>query len=185
MNQKLLKQLIHYNPDTGIITWLHRPRSFFKSDRDWKIWNTRYAGVEVSNTCKCNGKLYKRIRILKKDYLQHRIAFTYLHDKTPDEVDHINSNSVDNRSSNLREVNRQTNCKNARLAKDNKSGVNGVTWDSWSNKWLARIGINGKGVNLGRFSNWFDAVCARKSAENVNSYHRNHGKKYQGPQCTY
>jgi len=177
LNQELLQQLIDYDCDTGVITWSHRPREFFKAEREYKIWNTRYSGKEAIGTAKCNGKVYKRIRIQGKDYLQHRVVFILVHGYAPDEVDHINGDTLDNRKCNLRAVNRQENCKNTKLAKDNKSGIHGVTWETWSQKWLVRIGVDGKGVNLGRFNDFFEACCTRKSAELKYRFHANHGRR--------
>lgn len=45
----------------------------------------------------------------------------------------------------------------------------GVTWYKRDNKWRSRIG-GGHGTrqfNLGMYDDWFDAVCARKAAENT------------------
>lgn len=175
MNQELLKSLIHYDPDTGVMTWLRRDRSMFTSDQSCKTWNTRYAGTPLNNRNTYSGKTYKRATVLGKCYLQHRLVFIYLYDQSPDEVDHINGDGTDNRLVNLRVVDRKENAKNLKLHRGNKSGVSGITWDQWSNKWLVRIGVDGKGVNLGRTSDFFEAVCIRKSAENRVMYHKNHG----------
>jgi len=52
---------------------------------------------------------------------------------------------------------------NRRLSILNKSGVKGVYWRKQSNKWCAKF--NGK--HLGLFDNLLDAVCIRKSSENL------------------
>jgi hypothetical protein len=44
--------------------------------------------------------------------------------------------------------------------------VSGVSYSKAKRKWIASIGIEGKKFALGQFSHVFDAVCARKSAEN-------------------
>lgn len=51
------------------------------------------------------------------------------------------------------------------LHSNSTSGVSGVNWDKDEQLWRARIFVNKKGVHLGRFSNFDDAVRARLRAE--------------------
>jgi len=51
--------------------------------------------------------------------------------------------------------------------KNNVSGITGVSWQTFKNKWMAEKYINGEKVPLGVFDNFFDACCARKSADNT------------------
>ena len=80
-------------------------------------------------------------------------------------IDHINSNKRDNRKSNLREVTESQNQMNKGLRSNNTSGVTGVYWDKESNKWYAIITANKNDIFLGYFSNFDNAVNARKEAE--------------------
>jgi hypothetical protein len=82
------------------------------------------------------------------------------------EVDHINGDKLDNRKSNLRLCTHAENGRNLKVKTTNKTGVAGVSWDKARNKWAARIKLNYKGIYLGRFDRFDDAVKARKSAEN-------------------
>ena len=52
-----------------------------------------------------------------------------------------------------------------KLSKCNKSGVVGVHWDVRKQRWVARIGIQGKKIFLGHFKDIKDAEKARKQAE--------------------
>lgn len=54
---------------------------------------------------------------------------------------------------------------NARLPKNNTSGQKGVWWDKSREKWQAYIQVNGKRINLGRYSKKDDAIKARLVAE--------------------
>lgn len=45
--------------------------------------------------------------------------------------------------------------------------IHGVGFHKKTNKWRAYIKINNKNKHLGLFTSFFDAVCARKSAENT------------------
>lgn len=80
-------------------------------------------------------------------------------------VDHIFHDKKDNRKYNLRICSPSQNSMNQILRSDNTSGVKGVNWHSSKNKWRAFIGINGKHIHLGSFTNFEDAVKARKEAE--------------------
>lgn len=52
-----------------------------------------------------------------------------------------------------------------KISSNNTSGVSGVSWNKSSQKWNARISIDGKPINLGYFIDFDDAVNARKNAE--------------------
>lgn len=59
----------------------------------------------------------------------------------------------------------------------NKTGISGVYWCKDRKKWTARISVNNKTKYLGRFDDFFEACCARKSADNTYNFHMNHGKR--------
>lgn len=52
-----------------------------------------------------------------------------------------------------------------KLSSTNTSGYKGVTWDKSRKKWVSQITLQGRHMNLGRFSNKQDAINARKEAE--------------------
>lgn len=66
---------------------------------------------------------------------------------------------------NLRIVTRKQNRINCGIRKCNKSGITGVSWSSQRMKWVAQIQVDGKNINLGRYSSIEDAIAARKQAE--------------------
>lgn len=80
-------------------------------------------------------------------------------------IDHINRDGLDNRRSNLRACTATINCVNSRVQKNNKSGVRGVRWRPDKGRWVAQININDVTTHVGSFVDFFEAVCARKSAE--------------------
>ena len=85
-------------------------------------------------------------------------------------VDHINHKVYDNRKENLRVCEHYQNIINCKTYSNNTSGCKGVHWDKSRNKWVARITVNKKNYQLGRFENFEDAVKVRKEAEK--KYHK-------------
>lgn len=99
----------------------------------------------------------------KKSIRMHRLIISIPGKKY--EIDHINNNKKDNRKCNLRIVTRSQNSMNRGLQSNNKTGVTGVTFYEPYDKWNSQIALNGKHINLGYFSDFEDAVKARKEAE--------------------
>lgn len=120
---------------------------------------------------------YLRVCLKGGYYKCHRLAWLYMYGEWPDgEVDHINGIRTDNRVSNLRVVSRKENMKNAACPKTNTSGFIGVTWDKSRSKWAAKIMVDQKCLNLGRFDSIDEAISARQEAELKYAFHQNHGR---------
>ena len=138
--------------------------------------NGLFIGLEVAGSS--NKDLgYRYVEISGVNYLEHRLVWVYVTGAWPlEQLDHINKNRCDNRFLNLREVNNSENQKNTTLRKSNKSGIMGVHTRSDNGKWSVRINHNGERYTLGSFDDFFEACCARKSAEARFGYHLDHGK---------
>lgn len=78
------------------------------------------------------------------------------------DIDHINTNGLDNRLENLRLVTRSQNGENRRINKQpNKSSkYKGVTWRKRDEKWNVRISINNTRIHVGDFKNEEEAEHA-------------------------
>lgn len=178
IDQKTLKELLQYSPETGIFTWRKRGRKWFTSDRIWRSWNTRYAGTEAGCNYKEKRNNYIYIDVFSKRTAAHRMAFIYMGLKIneADCVDHINGNGTDNRAYNLRIASNSENCRNQRKRTNNSSGVTGVRKDSQWGGWVASIGVNGKNIYLGYYQRFCDAAAAREEAEIKYKYAKRHGK---------
>ena len=74
-------------------------------------------------------------------------------------VDHINRNSLDNRTRNLRWVTPAQNSQNQKPRK-HSSRYRGVSWDRGTRKWRATIAVKGKAKYLGIFADEQDAALA-------------------------
>jgi hypothetical protein len=174
LTQDLLKDLLDYDAITGIFTWKYREKRYFKTDRAWSSWNSKYAQNEAGSDS--NG--YILIGIFYVRYKAHRLAWLYITGRWPkNQIDHINGNGSDNRIENIRDVPQQENQRNASLREDNTSGVTGVSFHLMSGKWRATIRYDDKYVHLGTFGTKMEAVLARKQAEIKHGYHPNHGRK--------
>lgn len=171
-----LKMLIDYDPKSGSLTWKHREPEMgrFKFPNA-KGWNGRNAGKECF-TAK-DGKGYRHGRIMGNNLLYHRVLWAIHYGRFPEKyLDHINGDKTDNRIENLREVDQKTNSRNSKMSSRNTSGVTGVRQCSKSSSWIADIGVDMKCFVIGRYKTFEEAVAARKAAEKLHGYHKNHGR---------
>ena len=182
LTQKELKKLLHYNPETGIFTWLRRSEDMFKGaapTRTANAWNIRFAGTRAGSVG-VHG--YQQITVLGKNYRVQRLAWLYVYGEFPQaEIDNEDRDKINNCITNLRDVSGAVNSKNCSLPTHNTSGFVGVGWLARMGKWAAKIKVNGKQLHLGTFTNKEDAVEARKVANIKYGFHLNHGKKAPPP----
>jgi hypothetical protein len=175
ITQKYLKECLRYNPATGVFTWKRRPLSHFSKKQGQRVFNSKFALKDTGESTCMNG--YRRIRIDDILYRAHRLCWLYVFGNLPEhQIDHVNGVRHDNRIHNLRAVTNRENCLNAALRSDNKSGAHGVDWFKSRGKWRSRIKDNGKEIHLGYFDDISKAIAARKSAEILYGYHKNHGR---------
>jgi hypothetical protein len=164
----MLRQLLDYDPDTGLFVW--------RSRAGQKSWNTRYAGTRAFANRDKHG--YQTGTLLGLRFFAHRIAWAHVYRAWPsDEIDHVNHDRSDNRIANLRPVDRTENRRNISRNQNNKSGVCGVHWASHVQKWIAQISVGGAKMYLGCYADLQDAARARKDAETGYAFHPNHGKR--------
>ena len=136
ITQDQLKELLKYNPETGLFYWQ-------KSSR----WTTIHS---VAGTTK---DTYVKIRINGKNYYAHRLAWLYTYGIWPKgDIDHKNRDKKDNRLVNLREATRSQNKYNVGLTLANNSGHKGVQWVGCRQKWRVDCRVGGVQYYLGLFS---------------------------------
>jgi len=169
ITQKDLKNLLRYYRGTGEFIW--------KETRGIRAIKGQRAGHQNKNG-------YWSLRVNLKLYLLHRLAFLYVTGELPKErVDHIDRNPGNNSWKNLRLVTHSENLRNAKLRKDNSSGIGGVYFDKSRKKWAARISISpNKPKNLGRFDTKELAIKARIEAQEKLNYSNCHGTKLNNPE---
>ena len=134
-----LRELFHYNSETGVLTRLVRTSNSVKVG-DVAGWLTSEG--------------YIRIRVDGRPHMAHRLAWLYIHGRFPPaETDHANGIRDDNRIINLRAVTNGENQQNQRRARSNSaSGLLGACWSAPHRKWRAKIKLNGKMLHIGLFS---------------------------------
>ena len=161
ITQSHLKELIHYDPITGIFTWI-KPRY----------------GVTVGKEAgSINGRGYRQIVINGKTYKAHRLAFLYhTGGFPPNEIDHVNRIKEDNRWLNLREATRSQNMSNIVKPRNNTNEFKGISWHKGVTKWIAQIQLNGKKKHLGCFDTPEEAhVAYCKASDELHGEFANHG----------
>lgn len=118
-----------------------------------RVWHYTAKGYAATNEPKAEGG--------QRTVLLHRLIMN-----APDdcEVDHIDGDPLNNRTSNLRLVSRQQNMFNQRKRKGTVSRFKGVSWCKRSERWLAQIMVNKRNKFLGYFSVEEEAAAAYDSA---------------------
>jgi len=180
---EIIQELLDYDPETGGFTWRPRSGEWFKTDHDRNAWNARYAGKEAGGV-RTNAWGYPKlkIRLLGKDCLGSRLAFLWMRKDLPDQVDHLDRDSLNNRWSNLAPSNHTENSKNKSAYRTNTSGVTGVSWHRPSGKWQARAELGGKKHYLGLFAELDDAATAVATFYAANGFSDGHGQSFAGYQ---
>lgn len=135
MDTNELRDILDYNPDTGILTWKRNQAR--RSPRG-----------SIAGTINQNG--YREIKIKNKSFRAHRLAWQIYYGRiTKMEIDHINGDRSDNRISNLREVTRNQNMANT--FKHINGKLPGCYFHTRDRVWLASIKINKEIRHIGTF----------------------------------
>lgn len=119
-SQERLKQVLEYNPDSGVLTWKPRPENrYFTTHKEagTRCWQANGAP---------SGKL---ISIDMVRYKVSRIIWVITYGSLPDgyEIDHANGNPWDDRLCNLRLATHDQNKANRRSMVKSKTGLKGVS----------------------------------------------------------
>lgn len=139
---------LDYDPESGALTWRHRPIEDFPNEQTQRAWNGKNAGKAAGTVSRYG---YITINFRGSRYRAHRLVWLMSYRTWPvGEIDHINGNGGDNRLANLRDVSHAANAQNRRTARsDSSTGVPGVFREG--KRWRARIWVEGKPRNLGTY----------------------------------
>jgi len=145
ITQSELKHLLHYDPETGLWTWLNPPSH-----------NGHLKGKQAGSA-RLDG--YIRIRINGVGYYTHRLAFLYMEGEWPEEeVDHIDRDPSNGKWSNLRHATRSENRFNSAVY-NSSTGLRGVHMTP-EGKFSAQAST----LKLGHFETAQEAAIARDIA---------------------
>lgn len=151
-----LREVLHYDPDTGEFRWRHPPPR--------KPW---LGGAIAGSVNKVLG--YRIICVSQTNFLAHRLAWFYTHGELPkNQIDHINGFKTDNRIANLRDVPMQINAENRRTARMGKTSSTYLGVFPTANRqkpWVAQVRVAKKTVRVGRFTTEQEAHAAYLSAK--------------------
>jgi hypothetical protein len=136
LTEKRLRELLFYDQETGLWTWIVRR-------------GKRGAGA-LAGSIDHDG--YLQIMISGVRYGAHNLAFLWMIGRWPDPTcDHKDLVKANNRWSNLREATKSEQIANQSLTKKNTSGLKWVRFDKRVQRWRAETTIRGKYIWLGHF----------------------------------
>ena len=163
LTQSYVRKIFAYNDDGHLVWRVRLNRSTQIGDR---------AGTTFPND-----RGYLRVKINGWEYAVHRIIYLWHTGEDPQIVDHIDHNRSNNKISNLRAATGSNNSWNARLRKDAKVRVKGVTYrPDKPSPWIAELRVKGKRVLHASFKTLEEAERAVKEARRI--HHR--GYHYDG-----
>lgn len=149
MDQSRLKQLLSYDPLTGLFA---------------RVVSNRTDRVGATPGAR-NTKGHIQIRVDGVLYMAHRLAWLYVFGSFPEnQLDHINGVKHDNRLVNLRHCSNKRNSENRKMSSRNTSGYRGVSYDKHLRKFKAYIGHNMESIHVGVFDTVDAAAAAAKVA---------------------
>ncbi len=160
-SRDLVRQLLRYDSDTGVLRWNPRPREMFANDQWFQGWNTRYADT-VAGSVNAGGYLFIGIEHTHR-YYAHRLIWLLIHgDPVPDIIDHVDCDPLNNRISNLRAATDGQNKANASVRRDSIAGIKGIV--AHGRGFKAQIGHGGTNHYLGTFDTMEEAAEAYRNA---------------------
>lgn len=136
MTQDELLSIFTYEPDTGLLR--------------------RHSGGRKPYPWRRTGKdgRYLVCTIGTKNIYLHRAVFLYHHGYLPEQVDHVDRDTTNNRVENLRAATNAENQYNGRRKSNNRSGAKGVVFHKAckSKPWQAKIVVDKRTVSLGYYA---------------------------------
>ena len=152
-------ELFRYEAETGLLIWRVGKKVGQIAGRlqPARKFSTR-SGMSLP---------YWQISVLGKTYFRAKLVWFYVTGEWPNEIDHRDTDSLNDRWGNLREATRQQNNANRRVFRNNQTGCKGVHIRPCAKdriKYRAMISIDGKNRSLGDFADIESARSAYETA---------------------
>lgn len=142
-----LREWLHYDPDSGVFTWLQKASS------------RAMPGYKAGCHCKRTG--YRLIGVMGVQCKASRLAWLYMTGEWPeDEIDHKNTVCSDDRWENLRPADRSQQLTNQKPRSDHLRGI----YQRKSGRWMAQIQKRDVRLNLGVYDTQEEAHAAYQEA---------------------
>lgn len=131
-----VRKVLDYDPETGELRWLIRPANC----------------IHVGDAAGYNHNGYIRFEFDGERYFSHNVIWLWMTGEWPSNIlDHRDCNGLNNRWGNLRAATPMLNNANNRKARHNTSGLKGVSFYKYNNKWRAQISINNQRKHIGYY----------------------------------
>lgn len=142
-----LRELLHYDPETGIFTRLV------------DLGRLARVGMTAGSP---NERGYIKIRIDGTYYRAHHLAWFYMTGEfpAPGTIDHKDTDGGNNEWENLRKATRSQNQANRKSC----LGLKGARWHKRDKRWISSITVEGQVIHLGRFKTAEEAHAAYATA---------------------
>lgn len=135
-----LREILDYEPDTGLFRW--------KNPTSRRVSVGMIAGGPIS----CGRQRRICMGVDGVNQYAHRLAWLWMTGAwPPEEIDHIDGDSLNNKWDNIRLANRGQNQCNRGPTYNGTSGYKGVTLNKECGKYAAQINVSGKHYYLGLF----------------------------------
>jgi len=145
ITQERLKELFDYREDGNLV------RNVAVEGPSGQVG--RVVGFKLKDPARPE-KIYMATKINGQHYCIHKLIWLWHYGILPEQLDHINRNSLDNRVENLRLATASENMMNRKTFKNNTSGCRGVSWHKRLQKWGVSVSVAGKQKHLGYFEDF-------------------------------
>lgn len=160
-----LRELLDYNPGSGLLTWRARSLSMFSAangrsaENCHAVWNAKHAGKLAGSK-----RTYIVIKVEGEGYLAHRLAWKMMTGSEPGEIDHRDRNKHNNRWANLRDAGHAVNMRNRPASRLNTSGHKHIHWSAKLGRWVVQLSVPGRGQRQIAWEATLPAAIAARDA---------------------